>query len=152
MVSVDSCHFPYRYDIISPTQMQEVFYSPTPIMAVPLNIRWQFPHTFCWYPSPLIQTSGHTNLINHIQYFTSYIQILSSNSFIGHVSGSKGKSSQKVRYQSSVQRRGDTKGAGHNFLHHKRTGLCICDLVCARILIRQHRKTLSFYCICTLHD
>ncbi len=106
IVSLDSCHFPYRYDVISPTQLQEVFYSPTPIMAVPLNIRWQFPQTFCWYPSPLIQTSGHTNLINHIQYCTSYIKILSSNSFIGHVSGNKGKSSQKVRYQSSVQRRG----------------------------------------------
>ncbi len=46
IVSVDSCHFPYRYDVIFPTQMQGVFYSPTPIMAVPLNIRWQFPYTF----------------------------------------------------------------------------------------------------------
>ncbi len=33
--SVDSCLFPYRYDVISPTQLQEVFYSPTPSQQLP---------------------------------------------------------------------------------------------------------------------
>ncbi len=35
IASVASCHFPYKYDVIFPTHVKEVFYSPTPIMAVP---------------------------------------------------------------------------------------------------------------------
>ena len=38
-----------------------------------------------------------------------------------------------MSYQSSVQRQGDTKGAGHILLLEKRTSLSICDLVCTRI-------------------
>ncbi len=52
-------YFPYKYDVISPTHIKEVFYSPTPIMAVPLNTRCQFPHT--------LQTSGHLSLLLCIQ-------------------------------------------------------------------------------------